>query len=156
MGELVIRPLSQTNLDALLALYAELNPDDAPLPDRATVLAVWESIQQDPKMVCLGGFLGDTLVCTCIMTVIPNLTRACRPYALIENVVTTAAHRRKGYAHALLRHAQNMAWQQGCYKLMLLTGRKDEATLRFYDSAGFDRHAKQAFYAAAPRREELK
>jgi hypothetical protein len=30
---------------------------------------------------------------------------------------------------------------------MLLTGRKDEGTYRFYESIGFDRHAKQAFLA---------
>jgi hypothetical protein len=30
---------------------------------------------------------------------------------------------------------------------MLLTGRKDEATLRFYRQAGFDQHDKQAFVA---------
>jgi hypothetical protein len=30
---------------------------------------------------------------------------------------------------------------------MLLTGRKDQATLRFYEQAGFDRHGKQAFVA---------
>ena len=37
------------------------------------------------------------------------------------------------------------AWSRNCYKVMLLTGRKNEATYRFYESAGFDRHAKQAF-----------
>ena len=30
---------------------------------------------------------------------------------------------------------------------MLMTGRKDEATLRFYQSAGFDPKGKQAFVA---------
>ena len=30
---------------------------------------------------------------------------------------------------------------------MLLTGSKNEETYRFYESAGFDRHAKQAFLA---------
>jgi len=39
------------------------------------------------------------------------------------------------------------AWVEGCYKVMLLTGRKDEAISRFYESAGFDRPAKQAFVA---------
>jgi hypothetical protein len=33
---------------------------------------------------------------------------------------------------------------------MLLTGRKDESIYRFYESAGFDRYAKQAFLAKAP------
>jgi hypothetical protein len=30
---------------------------------------------------------------------------------------------------------------------MLLTGRKDEGTRRFYEQAGFDPHDKQAFVA---------
>ena len=34
-----------------------------------------------------------------------------------------------------------------CYKVMLLTGRLDAATFRFYENAGFDRHGKQAFVA---------
>jgi hypothetical protein len=44
---------------------------------------------------------------------------------------------------AALKHA----WDRNCYKVMLLTGRKNEGIYRFYESAGFDRHAKQAFLA---------
>lgn len=150
MTGLLIRELAQGDIDALLALYAELNPHDAPLPARDEVLAHWQAILDDPKLHCLGGFIGTTLVCTCLLAIIPNLTRGCRPYALIENVVTGAPHRRQGHARTLLRRTQDIAWQHGCYKVMLLTGRKDEATLNFYESAGFDRHTKQAFYAAAP------
>jgi GNAT superfamily N-acetyltransferase len=87
------------------------------------------------------------LVSSCTITVIPNLTRGGRPYGLIENVVTHADHRGRGYARAVLQDALSFAWAQGCYKVMLMTGRKDEATLRFYESAGFDRHGKQAFIA---------
>lgn len=150
MTALHIRELASGDLDALLALYAELNPNDAPLPPREAVLASWQAMLDSPGLHCLGGFLGDELVCSCVLAILPNLTRACRPYGLIENVVTTARHRRQGHARALLRHAQALAWQHGCYKLMLLTGRKDDATLRFYESAGFDRHTKQGFYSSAP------
>ncbi|WP_018609117.1 GNAT family N-acetyltransferase [Uliginosibacterium gangwonense] len=150
MTELDIHPLAENDLDALLALYAELNPGDAPLPVREEVEAVWRSIRDDKKLRILGGYLGKTLVCTCILAVIPNLTRGARPYALIENVVTTANQRGNGYARSLLNHACDMAWQLGCYKVMLMTGRKDEKTLSFYEAAGFDRDAKQAFYVPAP------
>jgi len=51
----------------------------------------------------------------------------------------------------LLTHARNMAWQMNCYKVMLMTSRKDERTLGFYEASGFDRNAKQAFYVAAPK-----
>jgi hypothetical protein len=41
------------------------------------------------------------------------------------------------------------AWAAGCYKVMLMTGRKDEATFSFYGAAGFARDLKQAFIAKA-------
>jgi len=94
-----------------------------------------------------GGFVDGSLVSSCTLTIIPNLTRGCRPYGVIENVVTHVAHRRRGYAKAVLLEALGDAWAANCYKVMLLTGRKDEATFRFYESVGFDRNGKQAFIA---------
>lgn len=37
------------------------------------------------------------------------------------------------------------AREHGCYKAMLLTGHKDEATLKFYEQAGFARGEKTGF-----------
>ncbi len=150
MSDLTLRLLAETDLDALLGLYTELHPADAPLPEHARVLEVWRAMLGDPKLHCLGGFLDAQLVTSCTLLLVPNLTRGCRPYALIENVVTTTAYRGRGYGRAILQHACDIAWQHGCYKVMLQTGRKDDATLAFYESAGFDRTIKQAFYAAAP------
>jgi hypothetical protein len=45
----------------------------------------------------------------------------------------------------VLREALSFAWTQRCYKVMLMTSRKDETILKFYAAAGFDRHDKQAF-----------
>jgi GNAT superfamily N-acetyltransferase len=145
-----IRALQPHELDALLALYAHLHEHDDPLPSGATVEAVWSEAMTNPRIKYFGGFAGDALVASCTLTVIPNLTRACRPYGVIENVVTHAAHRRHGWGKAVLLHALDYAWHQHCYKVMLLTGRKDESTLRFYEQAGFDGHEKQAFIAKPP------
>ena len=43
--------------------------------------------------------------------------------------------------------ALRFAWDSRCSKVMLMTGRKDEAVLRFYERAGCSRDAKQAFIA---------
>lgn len=150
MSALVIRALVAKDLPALLGLYRQLHVNDSPFPQADQLANVWQEILEDRRQYCLGGYLAEELVCTCTLLVVPNLTRGARPYALIENVVTAAAQRGQGYGHAILQHARTIAWQQGCYKIMLLTGRQDEATQHFYESAGFDRHAKQAFYATAP------
>lgn len=142
-----IRPLAQNDLVPLLTLFRDLHNSDAPLPPTEVVERTWTEILATSRSVCFGGFIGADLVSSCTVTVIPNLTRACRPYGLIENVVTSSSHRRRGYGSALLRTALAHAWSTGCYKVMLLTGRKDEGTFRFYRSAGFDENEKQAFVA---------
>lgn len=142
-----IRRIAAHELGALLALYTHLHAADEPLPGEATVQAAWQELVDSPRHGCFGGYMDDELIASCTLTVIPNLTRGCRPYGVIENVVTHAAHRNRGHGKAVLAHALTQAWQAGCYKVMLLTGRKDEATLQFYEAAGFDRHSKQAFVA---------
>ena len=52
--------------------------------------------------------------------------------------MTHKDHRRRGYARHVLVHAVEAAWRHDCYKVMLLTGAKDPATLRFYESVGFE------------------
>lgn len=142
-----IRELTSSELPALLSLYRFLHAEDDPLPASQVVEAAWSEALTNPRCRYFGGYEDEKLVSSCTIIVVPNLTRGCRPYGLIENVVTHAEHRGKGWGKALLAHALQFAWKQGCYKVMLMTGRKDEATLRFYEAAGFDRHGKQAFIA---------
>lgn len=142
-----IRTLDQSDLNALLILYAYLHARDAPLPDQQTVDDSWSEILRDEKLRYFGCVVDNELVSTCTIAIIPNLTRGCRPYGVIENVVTHPDYRRRGYGHAVLKHTLDHAWNNNCYKVMLLTSRKDEATLNFYKSAGFNADEKQAFVA---------
>jgi GNAT superfamily N-acetyltransferase len=145
-----IQTLAASALPELLALYKYLHPADEPLPAPAVVDEVWHEALANPRCRYFGGFVGERLVSTCTIMVIPNLTRGCKPYGVIENVVTHQEHRQQGWGRAVLAHALQFAWSQGCYKVLLSTGRKDEATLKFYANAGFDRDAKQAFVAKPP------
>lgn len=141
------RELKTIELDDLLALYAHLHDRDDPLPERKCVEDVWNNIRNHSSFRYYGVFVDRRLVSSCTLSVIPNLTRGCRPYGLIENVVTHSEFRRRGYAAAALKYTLSRAWRERCYKVMLLTGRKNEGIFSFYESVGFDRDAKQAFLA---------
>lgn len=147
-----IRELRAGELDALLALYQHLHDVDDPLPDSRAIAAIWQKIQADEHLLYFGGFVDNRLAVSCTLTLIPNLTRGCRPYGVIENVVTDADFRRRGYGKAILCHALDVAWAQNCYKVMLMTGRLNEQTFQFYESVGFDRYSKQAFIAKPLKR----
>lgn len=142
-----VRELDSPDLDALLGLYVHLHERDLPRPERRVLEEVWAEALANPRIRYFGGFESDTLVASCTITLIPNLTRACRPYGVIENVVTHASYRGRGWGKRLLQEALAFAWGRGCYKVMLLTGRKDEETLRFYEGAGFSRDGKTGFIA---------
>lgn len=148
-----IRELAESDLAELLSLYKHLHVADEPASSQARAEAVWRELLANPRIRYFGVAIDGQLVSSCNLTVVPNLTRGCRPYGLIENVVTHAEHRSRGLGKAVLAQALSFAWGQDCYKVMLMTGRKDEATFHFYESAGFDRYDKQAFivkYPSAP------
>lgn len=142
-----VREIADFELDALLDLYRHLHTRDEPLPPRPHIERIWHDIRRNPDLKYFGLFVQDRLAASCTLTIIPNLTRGCRPYGVIENVVTHADFRRRGCGRRMLQHALDHAWTRNCYKVMLMTGRKDDATYRFYESVGFDCNAKQAFLA---------
>jgi GNAT superfamily N-acetyltransferase len=139
-----IRPARADDLAGIQALYLHLNAEDPPAdPDKAG--PAWDSLLNSGLTTVFVAETGGELIASCTLVVIPNISRNARPYALIENVVTHAGHRRKGLGHAVLAAALDRAWEAGCYKVMLATGSKQEGTLRFYEGAGFAREGKTFF-----------
>ena len=148
---IVIERARQADLPGLLALYRFLNPNDPVLPVDDGLQRHWQAILDNKALHYVVARCAGKLVSTCSLTIVPNLTRSARPYGLIENVVTHPHHRKRGIGTQVLQYALNIAWQQDCYKVMLLTGSKSEATLRFYEQAGFARGEKTGFVARPGR-----
>lgn len=144
-----IRRIEATDLAGILALYHELHPRED-LPSDEALAVVWPQLLTDNRVIVLVGELEGTLVTTCTLTTIPNLTRGARPYGVVENVVTTRQRRGQGLGTAILQHALQYAWAEGCYKVMLVSPGEPEETLRFLEGAGFDR-AKAVGLVARPR-----
>ena len=140
----MVREVVKEDLDALLDLYLFLHEDSIPEHDKH-LEETWEQILEDPNHHLIVNEIDGQIVSSCVCVIIPNLTRSVRPYAFVENVVTHAEHRRKGYAGECLTYAKKIAEQENCYKMMLLTGSKKTETLHFYEQAGYNSSDKTAF-----------
>ena len=144
----MIREITPNDLTGLLQLYTQLH--DNPMPEdteetKEMLQALWTKILKDPNHHIIVAEEEGQIVSSCVCVIVPNLTRGQRPYGFIENVVTASEHRGRGLATACLNYARELAKKENCYKLMLLTGSKQEETLRFYERAGYNRNDKTAF-----------
>ncbi|MEL7610138.1 MAG: GNAT family N-acetyltransferase [Bacillota bacterium] len=139
-----IREADEKDLHALLKLYTQLH--DNPMPEiTEDLLELWADISSDKNHRIIVAAEGEQIVSSCVLIIVPNLTHNQRPYALIENVVTAGPYRRQGLASACLERAKQIAQQNGCYKIMLMTGSKKGSTLDFYRKAGYHSEDKTAF-----------
>lgn len=132
-----VRQAVRADVPQLLALYPHLDPTDQ-LPPLDVAEQRFDALGAYRGSAIFIGISDGSLVAACTLVVIPNLTRGAKPYALIENVVTHADYRGRGFGKQMLRAAVEAAWQCGCYKVMLMTGSKRPSTLAFYVAAGFE------------------
>ena len=140
----MIREIKEQDLDGLLKLYTHLHNN--PVPNKTDgLIDLWRKILDDRDHHIIVAEEDGEIVSSCVCVIIPNLTHNQQPYAFVENVVTDDRYRGRGLATACLDYAKTIAERENCYKLMLLTGSKQESTLNFYERAGYNRKDKTAF-----------
>ena len=135
-----IRKAKATDAEALKVLYFEHLTRFPPQEEQD--MSLWmnklSKFEKDENMYLLVLETDDKLVASVQMAIIESLTHNVRPFAIVENVVTHADYRNRGYASALLAKATEIAKEKGCYKMSLETGSNKESTLSFYRKNGFE------------------
>lgn len=140
----IIREAKSEDLLQILGLYLHLHETSVPEWSE-NMSKTWAQIIDDENHHLIVCEKDGKIVSSCVCVIIPNLTRGVRPYAFVENVVTHADYRGKGYATVCLNYARELAQKENCYKMMLLTGSKSLETLAFYQNAGYNSSDKTAF-----------
>jgi GNAT superfamily N-acetyltransferase len=143
----IIRSAKLTDQRVLCDLYRQLHPADPAWPSEAAAAEALSHVLGHEGTTILLGEVGAVAVSTGMLVICRNFSRCGRPFALIENVVTDRQHRKRGYGRKIVEHAIDLARQQGCYRVTLMTGSTREETLRFYEAAGLRRNTKTAFEA---------
>ena len=134
--KVVIRSAEADDLAGILALYHDLNPEDHEASSRLREQTFTRMLAH-PGLTILLALLDGKAVATITVIVVPNLTRGCAPYAILENVATLSSCRGKGVGRRLLVEAIDHCWKSNCFKIMLMSGSNNLKAHRFYENHGF-------------------
>jgi GNAT superfamily N-acetyltransferase len=144
-NETDIREAHEDDLSGIIELYDQLVTDDARM-EKDVLTVEWKQILSKRDWIRYYVAVKDgRLVATCNIAIIPNLTRAIRPFAVIENVVTHTAYRKQGFGEKVMKMAIDFARSRNCYKVMLLSNSKREEAHLFYRALGFSDTKKVGF-----------
>lgn len=140
-----VRRAEPHELEKLLVLYSFLHDHDEKAAQKDQE-AVWNQICDNSRFFTY--FVieeKDSFIASCNLTVVPNLTRGCRWFAVIENVITHPDYRRKGLARMVLEEAKKTAKEKNCYKVMLLSSAERTGAHELYKKIGFSGTAKKGY-----------
>jgi GNAT superfamily N-acetyltransferase len=131
------------DLPQILELYKQLNPSNNDFTiDQAN--KIWDKIETQETKYFVGKIDG-TIIASCYISILPNLTCNGKSIGFIENVIVDENQRGNGIGKRIIEMAIEYAKKQNCYKVVLQSGIKRTAAHRFYEAMGFDGESKKAF-----------
>lgn len=136
MATTVVRVAEPRDAEALARLLEELHEEPVGGSPEAFSATLDEVLRTPGHYLCVAEHDGR-VVGTAVGLVVPNLSRGCRPYMIIENVVVAAAARRLGIGRAIMEHLVRIARKHDCYKVQLQSNDSRDAAHRFYVDLGF-------------------
>jgi phosphoglycolate phosphatase len=136
-----ITPVTAADLEQLAGLYQQLGATTTSV-DRMRAALEKNGSAGNPVVLIArvdGKAVGTLLAATCQM-----LFGECRSFMIVEDVVVDTAYRRQGIGMALMQHAEQVAREQNCSYIMLITDKTRVDSHAFYHALGY----KSADYCA--------
>jgi GNAT superfamily N-acetyltransferase len=140
---ITIRQATAEDLPSVLALYAQPGMDDGRTLSLVEAEKIHQQFSRYPSyrlFVACDDTQGGRVIGTYALLIMHNLAHCGTPSAIVEDVVVSQERRSQGTGAQMMAHAQVLARQAGCYKLVLSSNQKRERAHAFYESLGFQRH----------------
>lgn len=136
-----IRRATKDDAEAIANLYRELNTLSpvSVSPERIDAVA---NSEDTFLLACddAGEIVATALLCLCQDVMFDN-----QPFALVENVVVSADHKRAGIGKSMMDYIEAFCLEQNCSKIMLQTSSGNRSAQDFYTAMGYDPDAKIGF-----------
>lgn len=138
-----IQTVALAQLVELAELYTELDQSETNverLKERFTAL------QSNPDYTFLGAVDDSgTLVGSVMGIRCYDLTGQCRPFMVLENMIVSKSHHRKGIGQILVEAIEKIAIESDCRSVVLLSSAWRTDAHQFYEKLGFTKDATYGF-----------
>jgi GNAT superfamily N-acetyltransferase len=137
---LVIRAATETDLENVLALYAQPDIDDGKVLCIEEARDIFARFKRYPDYTLYVVQDGEEIVGSFALLIADNLGHLGAPSGLVEDVVVRPNQQGKGIGRQMMAFAIERCRARGCYKVALSSNFKRDRAHKFYDSIGFERH----------------
>ncbi|MDV6289178.1 GNAT family N-acetyltransferase [Streptomyces rochei] len=139
MTDLEIRPLTENDLPAVVAMLADdpLGAQRESPDDLSPYLAALQRLSGDPNQHLVVAVRGSRVVGTLQLTIVPGLSRRGAVRSIIEGVRIHADERGSGLGTQLIEWAVDESRRQGCHLVQLTSDKTRSDAHRFYERLGF-------------------
>jgi ribosomal protein S18 acetylase RimI-like enzyme len=141
MIDLLIRRAEETDLPAVLGLYAQRGMNEGSVLTTDAAAQIMRRMATYPNYCVYVATRRDgTVIGTFALLVMDNLAHMGAPSAVVEDVCVDERLRGQGVGRSMMEFAMEFARQQGCYKLTLSSNLARGDAHAFYRSLGFEQH----------------
>jgi GNAT superfamily N-acetyltransferase len=139
MADLVIRPATEDDVPAIVALLADdpLGAQRESPGDLAPYLSALRRLSNDPLQHVVVAVRNGRIVGTLQLTVVPGLSRRGATRSIIEGVRIHADERGSGLGTQLIEWAVEASRREGCQLVQLTSDNTRTDAHRFYERLGF-------------------
>ncbi|MFF8096569.1 GNAT family N-acetyltransferase [Streptomyces sp. NPDC016675] len=139
MGDLEIRPTTEDDIPAVVAMLADdpLGAERESPDDLGPYLAAFERLSTDPNQHLVVAVRDGRVVGTLQLTIVPGLSRRGATRSIVEGVRVHADERGGGLGTQLIEWAVDESRRQGCQLVQLTSDKTRVDAHRFYERLGF-------------------
>ena len=143
--DIIIREAVETDLPAILSLYAQLGQDDGSVLSIDEAGHIFARMKAYPDYRIFVALLNSRVVGTFAILIMANIAHMGAPSAILEDVVVEEGLRGQGVGKRMMDFANALCRAKGCYKMAFSSNRNRGAAHRFYESLGYAKHG-YSFY----------
>jgi GNAT superfamily N-acetyltransferase len=139
---LTIGPVGEPDLERLAILLQELSGQPT---DLQAMHRNFHAIKDREDYRLVGAWIDGELVGSLLGILCTDLVGDGRPFMVLENVVVSRSHHRRGIGRALLEHIEAQCRRDRCSYAMFVSGAQRTEAHAFYESIGYGTDAVQGF-----------